>query len=315
MPKVLVIYNPVAGRGRVRACWSEVEKALHEAGIDFVAVPTRAPLDATKMARRAPGMYAAVIGVGGDGTVHEIVNGLAHAAGNGEMLPLGVIPLGNGDDFAKVIPPEAPVGGKPFDWPTAVKKVARMQSHNFDLGRVIAAEGSSVSDDSPRYFMNGMDIGFGAHSVLNFTTIPRFLRGFSAYLATVFKTMIRYPLLPVRFQFDEQLPFEQVTAMTAVMNGRSLGNGFWVAPEASPNDGLFDVMVAQGVGRLTILRLVPKFMRGTHTGERVLRFYRARKVVLESRVPLVVEADGEILFREAHYLEIEILPGKLRVMV
>ena len=315
MPDVLVIYNPTAGRGRVRARWPEVERALHEAGIDFVAVPTRAPLDATKMARRAPGMYSAVIGVGGDGTMHEIINGLTEVSGNGETLPIGVIPLGNGDDFAKVIPPEAPIGGKPFDWRAAVEKVARMQSHHFDLGRVIARGEFLTPEGDARYFMNGMDIGFGAHSVLNFITIPKFLRGFPAYLATVLKTMIRYPLLPVRVQLDEQSPFEQVTAMTAVMNGRSLGNGFWVAPDASPVDGLFDVMVAQGVSRLTILRLVPKFMRGTHTGEQVLRFYRARKVVLESRVPLVVEADGEILFREAHRLEIEILPGKLRVMV
>ena len=309
MPDALIIYNPVAGRGRVQACWPEVEKALHQVGVDFVAVPTRAPLDATKMAERAPGVYRAVIGVGGDGTVHEIINGLARAAGEGETLPVGVIPLGNGDDFAKVIPPVTPVGGKPYGWRLGVEKIAQMQTQTFDLGRICTLS------DTPHYFMNGMDIGFGAHGVLNFTTIPRFLTGFTAYLAAVFKTMVRYPLLPVRLQLDDQPPFEQISAMTAIMNGRCFGNGFWVTPEALPDDGLFDVLVAQGVGRLTILRLVPKFMRGTHTRERVLRFYRARKVVLESSVPLVVEADGELPYQQARRLVIEILPRRLRVIV
>ncbi len=315
MPTVLVIYNPVAGRGRTQTHWPEVEIALQQAGVDYVAVPTRAPLDATRMAERAPGVYAAVIGVGGDGTVHEIVNGLARASGSAETLPVGVIPLGNGDDFAKVIPPQALVGGKPFDWRAAVGKIARMQTRSFDLGCITAGGRPGSSTNCPHYFMNGMDIGFGAHGVLNFTTIPRFVTGFPAYLAAVFKTMIRYPLLPVRLQLDDQQPFEQVTAMTAVMNGRCFGNGFWVTPSAKPDDGLFEVMVAQAVGRLTILRLVPRFMRGTHVGERVLRFYQARKVVLESSVPLVVEADGELPFRDAYRLEIEILPRKLRVIV
>lgn len=314
MPNVLVIYNPVAGRGRTQHHWPEVELALQQAGVDFVAVPTRAPLDATKMAARAPGMYAAVIGVGGDGTVHEIVNGLAHASGDGETLPLGVIPLGNGDDFAKLIPPQAPVGGKPFDWRVAVEKIASMQTRVFDLGCITNGTQGSPTHET-HYFMNGMDIGFGAHGVLNFTTIPRFITGFPAYLAAVFKTMLRYPLLPVRVQMDDQPAIEQLTAMTAVMNGRCFGNGFWVTPTAMPDDGLFDVMVAQAVGRLTILRLVPKFTRGTHTGERVLRFYQARKVVIESETPLVVEADGELPFRAAHRLEIEVLPRKLQVIV
>ncbi|HSF83886.1 MAG TPA: diacylglycerol kinase family protein [Anaerolineales bacterium] len=315
MPKLLVIYNPIAGRGRVQTYWPEVEKALHKAGFDFVALPTRAPLDATKMAERAPGVYSAVIGVGGDGTIHEIVNGLALASGSGETLPVGVIPLGNGDDFAKIIPPEAPVGGKPFDWRSGITKIAQMQTKALDLGRITAHGALPSNAGSQHYFMNGMDIGFGAHGVLNFTTIPRFISGFPAYLATVFKTMVRYPLLPVRVQLDDQPPFEQVTAMTAVMNGRCFGSGFWVTPGARPDDGLFEVMVAQGVGRLTILRLVPKFMRGTHLAEKVLRFYQARKVVLESQVPLVVEADGELPYREAHRLVIEILPRKLRVIV
>lgn len=315
MPDILVINNPVAGRGRTQAYWPEVERALHEAGVDFVAVPTRGPLDAAKMAERALGVYRAVIAVGGDGTVHEVVNGLARASNGEETLPLGVIPLGNGDDFAKMIPPETPIGGKQFDWRVAVEKIARMQTKQYDLGRIVGDGLREEWGSNPHYFMNSMDIGFGAMGVLNFSTIPKFLTGFPAYLATVFKTMVRYPLLPVSIKLDDQPPFEQVTAMTAVMIGRCFGDGFWVTPDAIPDDGLLDVLVAQGVGRLTILGLVPKFMRGTHVDAPVLDMYRAKQVVIESPAELAVEADGELPYINAHHLEIDLLPKKLTVIV
>jgi diacylglycerol kinase family enzyme len=110
MNSTLVIYNPVAGRGRVQTQWPLVEQALRETGLDFDAVPTSAPGDAFWLAREAPKKYKMVVSVGGDGTIHEIVNGLMTASGENETIPLSIIPLGLGDDFAKIIPPETPVG-------------------------------------------------------------------------------------------------------------------------------------------------------------------------------------------------------------
>ena len=84
MPSMLVIYNPAAGRGRVQAEWAQVEHSLRDAGVDFDAVATSAPLDAMRLAREAPRKYTTVISVGGDGTLHEIVNGLLQASGEQE---------------------------------------------------------------------------------------------------------------------------------------------------------------------------------------------------------------------------------------
>jgi diacylglycerol kinase family enzyme len=103
--------------------------------------------------------------------------------------------------------------------------------------------------------------------------------------------------------------------MMAVMNGRCFGSGFWVCPDARADDGLLDVLVAQAVSRLTILRLIPKIMRGTHTHEPVLRMFQARGVLIESSQPLVVEADGEFPYTQARRLQVDILPKRLRVMV
>jgi diacylglycerol kinase (ATP) len=127
-------------------------------------------------------------------------------------------------------------------------------------------------------------------------------------------TLVRYPKLQVRLQLDGGEPFAQSTAMTAVMNGRAFGGSFHVCPEASIDDGQLDLLIAEGVGRLAILGLVPRIMRGTHGGDPRLKLARARHVLIESDAPLLVEADGEIAFEDEHRLEIAILPGALRVL-
>jgi len=315
MPSILVIYNPIAGRGRVKKNWPDVQQGLIDAGIEFDVVATSAPLEAVTLAEKAATKYSTVIAVGGDGTVHEVVNGLLRASSEGETIALGVVPLGNGDDFAKMIPPQTTIGGKVYDWHVAIEKITKGQTKLFDVGRMSVNQLSSKQDNKPQYFMNGMDIGFGAQAALNFTKVPSFLTGMAAYLAAIMKTLIDYRIPKVSIQIDDHKAFEQSTTMTAITNGRCFGSGFWVCPEAQVDDGLLDVMVTQSVGRLKILRLIPKIMKGTHVNEPILKNYRARRVVINSEHPLVVEADGEIPYPQTQHLEIQILDKKLRVIV
>jgi diacylglycerol kinase family enzyme len=176
----------------------------------------------------------------------------------------------------------------------------------FDVGRI-------ASDGAVRYFANGMDIGFGAHGADNVARVPRFLTGFGAYLGALALTMLRYPLLQVRIQIDDARAFDFRTAMTAAMIGTTFGGSFRVAPDARPDDGLLDLLLVDAVGRLGILGLVPKILRGAHAGDRRLRLLRARRLTIEAEAPLLVEADGEIAFRSARRLEIACLPAALRV--
>lgn len=313
---ILVIYNPAAGRMRVREHWPQIELALKALGIDFHSVATRAPLEAGDIASSAVGKYAAVVGVGGDGTISEIVNGLMEASADGETIPLGIVPLGNGDDFAKVLPPEAPIGGACYGWRAAIQKIAVGESRLYDVGRMRGDEsGSTTKDRSHRYFLNVLDVGFGAHTVRNFGNVPKFLSGYPAYLAAILMTMVDYPALYVQIQLDGAPAYEQVTTITAIGNGRSFGSGLWVCPDAVPDDGLFDVMIAQKISRYTILRLLPKLKRGTHVNQSVVKMCRARRVVLESEVPFLVEADGELPIPPTRRLEIDILPRRLRLIV
>jgi len=315
MPSILVIYNPIAGRGRVKKHWPKVQQALINAGVEFDVAATSAPLDAVNLAEKAATKYSTVVAVGGDGTVHEVVNGLLRASSEGETIALGVVPLGNGDDFAKMIPPQTSIGGKAFDWHVAIEKIYKGQTKLFDVGRILGDQFRSDRDNKPQYFMNGMDIGFGAQTALNFTKVPSFFTGMAAYIVAIMKTLIDYRIPMVRIQIDDQEAFEQSTTMTAITNGRCFGSGFWVCPEAQVDDGLLDVMVTQSVGRLKILRLIPKIMKGTHVNEPILKNYRAHRVDINSEQSFVVEADGEIPYPQTRHLEVQILDKKLRVIV
>ena len=295
MTRRLAIVNPAAGRGRVRREWPPLANRLHDAGLEFDSTETGAPGEAVALAERAAKEFDVVIAVGGDGTVHEVVNGLLRAGGG---AALGVLPLGSGDDFVKMLPAR-----------DAVERIVQGVPRPCDAGRIQTGRA-----DAARYFANGMDIGFGAHASRNTRRVPQFLTGLGIYLGALALTLLRYPTLKVRLQLDGGEAYSQSTAMTAVMNGRSFGGSFQVCPEARADDGELDLLIADGVGRLAILGLVPRIMRGTHAGDPRLKLARARRVLIESDAPLLVEADGEIAFEDAQRLEIEVLPGALRVL-
>jgi YegS/Rv2252/BmrU family lipid kinase len=288
---------------------------LADAGIEFDSVATHGPLDALRLAGTAPEKYTAVVGVGGDGTFHEIVNGLMRASGERETIPLGIIPLGNGDDFAKMLPPETPIGGKTFGWREAVQRIGGGQTQSFDVGRIRTDNVELETASGPQYFINSIDVGFGARTTLNLATVPKWITGLPAYFAAVIKTLMAYKNLEIRLQLDGGAPLEIDTTLTVVMNGRCFGSGFWVCPEAQADDGQFDVLITEALNRRTILRLAPKLMKGQHLKAPEVNLRRARRVVIESVEPLLFETDGEILPQKIRRLELEILPKKLQVMV
>jgi len=316
MPSTLVIYNPVAGHGRVKSEWPQVEAALHNAGVDFDAVATQAPLDAIFLAREAPQKYERVVSVGGDGTLHEIVNGLLRASGENETIPIGIIPLGNGDDFAKDLPPKASIGGKCFDWRMSVEKIARGQTQSFDAGCMQADHiRPELEGDGVHYFIQAIAVGFVAQAAHNFSTIPKYLKGLTAYVAVTFKTLVEYPIPHLRIQVDDQLTFEQSLTAALIGNCRCVANGFWFFPGAYPDDGLIDLMITDEISRLKIVQMLPKFMKSTHIGEEVIHMNQAQHISFESQDPFLVETDGEFPFLDTHRLEVDVLPKKVRIIV
>lgn len=302
----LVIVNPVAGRGRLRAQWPQAEQALRGAGVRFESVETTRPGEAERLAAQAAAAGRSVIAAGGDGTVHEVVNGLLRASSGADTVPFGVLPLGSGDDFAKMLPPAAAPGAPARGLDEAVARIAAGQVHRVDAGR--------IDTDVVRYFANGMDIGFGARGAANAAAMPQALKGQARYLGALAKTLVHYANPRVRLALDDEAPLELETTMTAIMNGRCFGGSFWVCPEAEVHDGWLDVMIADALGRIAIIGRVPRIMRGTHAGDARVRMRRARRVRIESAAPMAVEADGELPFAPVRRLEVSVLPGVLQVL-
>jgi len=287
-----VILNPNAGKGKGKRLFTRIEQLLKAQELVFDVLETTGPSHATELARAAVAHGATtVIAAGGDGTVREVVNGIA-----GSNVVLGIIPVGSGNDFCKTI-------GLSRDVEAACSLIRKGVVREFDLGRV-----------GNTYFANAVGIGFDALVVIEANRI-RWLRGLPLYVGSVFKAMLSYNCPRVTLEIDGTR-IEQSILLVACANGQYYGGGFHVAPEAKPDDGLFDVCVIDKVSRLKILQKLTYVIKGTHASQPEVKFYRARKVVLTSSDVLYVQADGDLLPEaDPHRVEVELLPGALKVIV
>jgi len=291
---IKLIANPIAGRGRGRKALLAAEEALCRQGLQFATEITSKPLEAMEIARQAAEEGCKlVVAMGGDGTSHEVANGLL-SSGNSEVS-LGIIPIGTGNDFASM-----------FDTPTDLEAVARRlregKTRPIDIGRV-----------GDRYFVNVLGIGFSALAAVESLKIQHLLSGLPLYLVAVLMTLREYEIPHITVEFDGQRLSMPMT-MVEVANGKWEGGGFFIAPDAENDDGLFDICLARGLGRLGILRLLPEVIKGTHVDKEPVTMARAKRVIVDSPDPLPVHADGEIIYTDAHHLEIEIIPRRLRVI-
>jgi diacylglycerol kinase (ATP) len=299
---IRVILNPAAGRGYGAQVEPKLRQCLQAEGIDFDLVRTEGPWHATQLAEHAAkDGFEMVVAAGGDGTANEVINGLMAASQNGTAPRLGVIPAGSGSDFASGI-------GLPANLQEACHRIAHSQSKPIDIGRV------TVAGQEPRYFGNVVGVGFDGAVLIETLKMKR-LRGLALYLLAVLKTIFlnfKAPTTTVTYDGQEMvLP----AMLVSVTNGPREGGGFFIAPEARPDDGLFDVCIAHEVDRLTILRLLPHFLKGTHVDLDPITMVQARQVTISSPEGLVAHVDGEVLCTDAPWIRCEILPGVLDVCI
>jgi len=297
---IKVILNPAAGRGYGARAEPKLRRCLEAEGLSFDLVRTTGPWHAADLAEQAArDRFQTIIAAGGDGTVNEIINGLMAAAGDGPLPRMGVIPAGSGSDFASGI-------GLPAGLEEACHRVAQNITRTIDIGRVTAA------GQNPRYFGNVVGVGFDG-AVLIETLKMRRIRGLTLYLLAVLKTVFlnfKAPHTTVVYNGEEMvLP----AMLISVANGPREGGGFLIAPDAVPDDGLFDLCIAHEVDRLTILRLIPHFLRGTHVNLDPITMAQAGRVHISSDEGLIAHVDGEVLCTDAPWITCEILPGALQV--
>lgn len=311
MPRMQVILNPIADRGHAGELGPHV-KALLGAYGDFEWVETSRPGEATELAMRARDKGCdIVVAAGGDGTAHEVINGLIAGSHDGQMCgTLGLIPVGSGNDFAwmmGVAPGRRQTRG-PQGIQEAVRKLFAAKTRVIDVGTVCDQDGHCC------YFGNGVGIGFDGIVNIESRKIKR-IRGFLMYTLAVLRTMLLYYRAPqAGLELDGQR-VDQPLLMLSVANGRRYAGGFYVTPQAEADDGQFDVCIVNQLSRPQMLGLIPKFMNGTQAGSSHVRMTRARRAVVSCDEGYAVHVDGEIFATSAKRLTMQILPQKLRVVV
>jgi diacylglycerol kinase (ATP) len=257
-------------------------------------------IDLTKQAGEQG--YDMVIAMGGDGTVHEVVNGLMKVPEEKRPI-LGVVPVGSGNDFAHGI--------------NASKKPTEALTRALD-GEVATVDLCLMTDEHGRteYFDNTLGIGFGAVVTIRSHRIP-LIRGFLMYLTSVIQTII-LDHNPIHMQIEsDNEKWEQDVIYLVLCNGPREGGGFLIAPEAKIDDGIIHYAMITNVSRPMMFRIVPEVMKGTHGRFKQVRMGTCKKFSLTANRPLYIHADGEIFtgpgtdLRKASF---EILPNALRVV-
>ena len=299
---VLVVLNPWAGRGRGAKARNLVVRALKDSGVRYNLVETTGPGHAMGLTREAVASgVTKLIAASGDGTIHEIANALLQlppAEDGGTPAAVGCVPLGTGNDYAKLVG----VHGLPPE--VAVARMLHAHSHLFDVGKVHG-----------EYFYNLFGIGFDAEVQRHANKIRR-LKGFAVFLTAIYRTFLtfRAPNLEiVSSEHRESGPMMMVSVNIGVCGG----GGFYLTPQADPTDGKLDVCAIRKVGLLTFLLAVPKVMKGTHGQLDQVTLYQSRSVLVRSLDgrPLAMQLDGELREPNVTEVEITIEPARLRALV
>jgi len=293
---ICVIYNPAAGRGMARKLVHSIRK---EMDVELDLRPTHHRGHAVELAHAAAvDGFPVIAAAGGDGTVHEVANGILHA--DRPEAVFSIWPIGSANDYAFAL------GIKPW-W--RAKQPPPADVRTVDVGRV---EGGGKSE----FFVNCLGVGFNGGVTLESRNIS-WLRGMPLYGLATLKALWRHFGQPaIRARFDE-LAREAPTLALSVNLGPREGS-FPVTPNAKLDDGLFDCIQAGPLTRWQALKLLPRMAAGTLPADNPnLWMGRCRQVAIESPAPARVHVDGEFFCHPddgIREFKIELLPGKLCVL-
>lgn len=282
--RLFFIVNPRAGLGGRR--FAGIFARLRERGVPFSAAATTAPGDARVLSHLASrDHFRAIVCVGGDGTVNEVVNGFATPDGQiDSRAVLGVIPSGTVQDFARGT-------GIPLARGPAIEHLLAGQISAVDVGRI------RFKDGRVHFFVNVLGAGFDAEVADRaaevrgaIASIPAHLVGFASALAAYQNKEIS-----LTFEGERGQSMRVRCNMVVVANGPSYAGLMRLAPEAIVDDGLLDLVVIGDIDKLQFLLNLPRAFTGTHLAHDKVAIHRVRSLLLESEDHALVQADGDVI--------------------
>jgi diacylglycerol kinase (ATP) len=297
--KTVFLVNPASANGKTGRRWPQIARAAHAAGLRGEAVFSERPGQLGDLAREAAdeGAWLLVV-VGGDGTVHEVVNGIAQREG----VELAVVPRGTGWDFART-------HGIPKRLAKALRIAVEGTARPFDLGRAVyTADGNETS----AWFANMASVGMSGAVARKANATTKALGAKTSYLLALGVVFARWKNVHLRVRVDEE-ERDALMEDTIVAVGRYLAGGMMITPDAEPDDGLFDVLLIGDVTKTELVRVMPKIYRGTHLPHPKGEVLRGRTVSIEADHPLPIQLDGEQPGTTP--VQFEIVPKAIRLRV
>ncbi|MEV6579114.1 diacylglycerol kinase [Streptomyces sp. NPDC051582] len=298
--EITLFVNPTAGRGRGAHAAQPAASALRAAGFSVRTVLGADAGDALARLRAAVREgTGAVIAVGGDGVVSLALQALA-----GTPVPLGVVAVGTGNDFARAM-------GLPVREPARAGRLAadalkEGRIREIDLGRLAGSPGRAQA-----WYGTVLCSGFDSR-VNDRGNRMRLPAGRFKYDLAILAELASFRPFPYRITLDDGPVIETEATLVAVGNSSSYGGGMRICADAVPDDGLFDVVVVGDCSRTTLLKVFPQVYKGTHLGHPKVTVHRAAKITLEA-AGITAYADGEPL--GALPVSAECVPGALRLLV
>jgi diacylglycerol kinase (ATP) len=299
-----IILNPSAGNGNGRKTLPRIEQLSKLHNLSYNIVQTEYSGHGIELTRQAvKDGFNVIVAAGGDGTVNEVLNGLIQSRSEGLPIPpMGVLCVGRGNDFAGSL-------GLPEDLEGGFQNLLGGTRRIVDIGRVT---GGMVPKG--RYFCNCVGVGFDAITTIEVHKLPRW-GGYLAFMAAVFKTVFLYNKAPIaRIEFNGTV-ITQRSLLISIMNGRRLGGGFIMAPDSLPDDGFFDLCIAEQMSSFNVIKMIPHFTKGDQATQPTIKTGRASRISIVSQDgPLPAQTDGEIISVDGTRLDVEVLPRQLEVI-
>lgn len=269
---IALIVNPTAGNGRSMVTCKAVCQRLDERGVAYELHQTEYPTHATQIARDAAQRgIETVVSIGGDGTITEIAAGL-----RGSRTALGIIPSGTGNDFIKT-------AGISMDWEAALELILTRPARPVDTGTI-----------NDRFFINICGTGFDVMTLDYADKAKKYVQGLLPYLYGVLRAIAAFRPFQMHIEIGDDIVLDGKYMIFSVANGRYMGGGIPIAPQAELTDGLLDVLVVDAVPRWKVPAYLIPLMMGKLYQCKISHRYMATKCKLRCR-NMRLQMDGEIM--------------------
>jgi YegS/Rv2252/BmrU family lipid kinase len=299
--RTVFLVNPASGNGGTGKRWPELAHRAAQLGLEGTTLFSERPGHLIELAEQAARDGAElVVSVGGDGTLNEVVNGLVRA---GSAAELATIPLGTGMDFVRTY-------GIPTRFDDAVRTALEGRTRTIDVGRVVYREWSGL--ESERYVANVGSVGMSAAVAQRANGMSKALGGKATFFYALTRVFFEWENTLVSVQLDDESREGRMHDVI-VANGQWHGGAMHLAPEAQPDDGLFDVVLIGDVMKRDFVTTAPKLYKGTYLAHPKIELLRSRTVTVDAPERLPIELDGEQVGTTP--VRFEIVPAALRVRV